>query len=167
MEVHRTTIQRNRPSNLHRASALIRGILRRLKGKKTTHFNADASDTELLFRIIQSANQLSIYGAVSDWSEQFDLRSNESLPTSERSTSKEDSVNKEIPKSVNSQEVNSLVCAPRTEPASGNSLRETLQNLNYGPKPVKLRTCIVQFLTWTTVLKISHQHAEDRLPRAD
>ena len=90
-----------------------------------------------------SANQLSIYGAVLDWSEQFALRSDERVPTSERSTSKEDSVNKELLKSVNKQEVNPLVCAPRTEPASGNRLRENLQNPNYGPKPVKLRTCIV------------------------
>ena len=42
------------------ASALSRGILRRLKGKETIHFNADASNTELLFRIIHSVNQLSI-----------------------------------------------------------------------------------------------------------
>ena len=61
-----------------------KGILRNLKGKETIHFKADAWNTELLFRIIHSANQLSIYGAVSDWSEQFDLRSNERVPTSER-----------------------------------------------------------------------------------
>ena len=36
------------------ASALSRGILRILKGKETIHFNADASNTELLFRIIHS-----------------------------------------------------------------------------------------------------------------
>ena len=41
------------------ASALSRGILRTLKGKETIHFNADASNTELLFRIIHSVNQLS------------------------------------------------------------------------------------------------------------
>ena len=53
------------------ASALSRGILKRLKGKETLHFNAVASNTELLFRIIHASNQLSIYGAVSQWSEQF------------------------------------------------------------------------------------------------
>ena len=42
-------------------SALSRGIL---KGKKsdTIHFTADASNTELLYRTIHSANQLSNYG---------------------------------------------------------------------------------------------------------
>ena len=151
-----------------------KGILRSLKGKETIHFKADAWNTELLFRIIHSAKQLSIYGAVSDWSEQFDLRSNERVPTSERSTSKEDSVNKEILKSVNSQEVNSLVCAPRTEPSSGNRLRENLQNfelrseasqitnLHRSGTRSKLVCTTRPFLTWTTVLKFSPQHAENR-----
>ena len=35
-------------------------------GKKSIHFNGIDSNTELLFRIIQSVNQLSIYGAVAD-----------------------------------------------------------------------------------------------------
>ena len=35
-------------------------------GKKSIHFNGSDSNTELLFRIIQSVNQLSIYGAVAD-----------------------------------------------------------------------------------------------------
>ena len=59
-----------------RASALSRGILRRLQGKETTYFNADSSNTELLFRIIHSANQLSFYGAVSHRSELFDEQEN-------------------------------------------------------------------------------------------
>ena len=98
------------------ASALSRGILRKLKAKETTHFNADVSNTELLFRIIHSVNQFSICGAVANWCEEFGL-----WPTA-----KENSVSKEILKSVNSQEVNSLVGAPRTGPASGNRLRECL-----------------------------------------
>ena len=52
------------------ASALSRGVLRMLKGKETIHFNADASNTELLFRIIHSVNHLSIFGAVSNCCEQ-------------------------------------------------------------------------------------------------
>ena len=52
-------------------SALSRGILKRKNNNDTLHFNADASNTELLFRIIHSVNQLSIYGAVSNWCEQF------------------------------------------------------------------------------------------------
>ena len=54
-----------------RASALSRGILRTLKGK-TMHFNAGVlKNTELLFRIIHSVKQLSIYGALHTWCEQF------------------------------------------------------------------------------------------------
>ena len=45
--------------------------------KDTIHFNADASNTELLFRIIHSVNQLSVYGAVSSWCEQFGLTEEE------------------------------------------------------------------------------------------
>ena len=77
------------------ASALSRGILRKIKGKETIHFNADASNTELIFRIIHSVNQLSMYGAVSNWCEEFGLRPNERGPTSEKFT-KENSVSKEI-----------------------------------------------------------------------
>ena len=39
-----------------RANALSRGVLKRLKGKETIQFNADASNTELFFQIIHSAN---------------------------------------------------------------------------------------------------------------
>ena len=85
-------------------SALTRGILKRKNNRDTIHFNADASNTELLFRTIHSANQLSIYRAVSNWCEEFG-------------------------QILCSQEVNSLVCATRTEPASGKRLRECLQNL--------------------------------------
>ena len=46
-------------------SALSRGILKRKKDRDTMHFNADASNAELFFRTIHSANQLSIYAAVS------------------------------------------------------------------------------------------------------
>ena len=95
-----------------------------LKGKETIHFNADASNTELLFRIIHSVNQLSIYGAVSNWCEQYGLRANEK--GQERYLGKGEAVNKEILKSVISQEVNSLGSSPRQ--ASGNRLRENIQD---------------------------------------
>ena len=58
-------------------SALSRGILEKKNGQDTTHFNADASNTELLFQIIHSVNQLSIYGAVTNWCEQFGLTEEE------------------------------------------------------------------------------------------
>ena len=34
------------------------------------HYNGDSTTAELLFRIIFSVNQLSIYGAISDWCEE-------------------------------------------------------------------------------------------------
>ena len=58
-------------------SALSRGILEKKNGQDTTHFNADASNTELLFQIIHSVNQHSIYGAVTNWCEQFGLTEKE------------------------------------------------------------------------------------------
>ena len=51
-----------------RISALSRGILKKKHDRDTIHFHADASNTELLFRIIHSVNPLSIYGAVSNFS---------------------------------------------------------------------------------------------------
>ena len=48
-------------------SALSRGILKNKNNRGTVHVNADASNTELLFRIIHFVSQLSIHGAVSKW----------------------------------------------------------------------------------------------------
>ena len=70
------------------ASALSRGILIRKNNRDTTHFNADASNTELLFRTIHSANQLSIYEAVSSWCEEFGRRPNTKQWTSDKFASK-------------------------------------------------------------------------------
>ena len=44
--------------------ASTRGILRKKNNRDTIHFNADASNTQLLFRIIHSVNQLSINGSL-------------------------------------------------------------------------------------------------------
>ena len=106
-------------------SALSRGILRRKNNRDTIHFNADVSDTEVFFRTSHSANQLSIFGAVSSWCEVFGQRPHEKEPTSEVFVAKE---NEQRLKNVNPQEVNSLVQTPRSgDPASGNRLRECLQ----------------------------------------
>ena len=83
------------------ARALSRGILKRLKFKRRHTSQSDASDTEHLFRIIHSVNQLRIYGAVSIWSGQHGQSPNGTVPTLERFTTTEDSVNQEILKSVN------------------------------------------------------------------
>ena len=81
-------------------SALSRGILKQKNRRETIHFNADASNNELLYRAIHSATQLSIYGAVACWCEEFDLKPDE---TSERLTKTE---NEQILKDVRPQEVN-------------------------------------------------------------
>ena len=107
------------------ASAPSRGILRMLKGKETISFNADTLNTKLLFRIVHSANQLSINGAVSKWSEEFGLKPEERGP---KFADKENSVNGEMLKSVASQEMKSLLFAPWTKASSRNGLRENLQN---------------------------------------
>ena len=95
-----------------------------LKGKETIHFNADASNTELLFRISHSVNQLSIYGADSNWCHQFGLTEKENLQ--DRPPGKKESLTEVVLTSVKSQEVKLLVSSPRL--ASGNSLRENIQD---------------------------------------
>ena len=51
-------------------SALARGPLKRKRGRTTsTHCIDDPTTAELLFRIIVSVNQLSVYGTVSNWCE--------------------------------------------------------------------------------------------------
>ena len=90
-------------------SALSRGILKKKKKADTTHFNADASNTELLFRIIHSVNQLSIYGAVSNRCEQFGLTQEE-----KRQEKQKESVTRGVLTSVKSQEVKLVVLPPKT-----------------------------------------------------
>ena len=88
------------------------------------HFNADASNTEFLFRIVRSVNQLSIHGAVSSWCEEFGRAPYRKEDASDKSASNE---NDKILKSVNSQEVKSLAHTPRKQQASGKRWRESLQ----------------------------------------
>ena len=51
------------------SSALDRGSLKKKGGKCTIHISADPSNAELFFRTFNSANQLSINGAIADWSD--------------------------------------------------------------------------------------------------
>ena len=62
--------------------SLCRGILKRKIYRDIIHFSADVANTELLFCTIHLANQLSIYGAVPSWCEEFGQRPNEKEPTS-------------------------------------------------------------------------------------
>ena len=97
-----------------------------LKGKETKRFNADASNTELLLRIIDPVNQLRIYGAVSNWCEQFGLGENEK--GQKQTLGEGESVTKGVLTSVKSQEVNFLASSPRL--ASGSSLWENIQDFD-------------------------------------
>ena len=115
--------------------ALSRGILNRKNNRDIMHFSADAPNTELLFCTIHSGNQLSIHGAVPSWCEEFGQRPNEKEPTSERFVAKE---NEQLLKNVKPQEVNSLVQTPGSDaPASGNRLRECLQNFETLEKEIQ------------------------------
>ena len=64
----------------NRISALSRGILKKKKGRDTIHFTGDSTNTELFFQTIHSENQLSIYGAVANWWQQFGLAEKENVP---------------------------------------------------------------------------------------
>ena len=104
-------------------SALSRGVLKRKNNRNTTHFTADAPNTELLYGTIHSAKQLSICGAVAYCCEEFCLKPNE---TSARLTK---TVNDQLLNEVKPQEITSLVQTPRNdERASGKILRERIQN---------------------------------------
>ena len=102
-------------------SASSRGILKLKNNRDTIHFNADASNTELLFQIIHSVNQLSIYGAVSNWCEQFGLT--EEAKGQEK---QKESVSKGVLTCVKSPDVKLLVSLPTL--VSFSSLRENIQD---------------------------------------
>ena len=108
-------------------SALNRGVLKRKGGICTSHFTAESSNTELLFRTIHSANQLSVHGAVASWCEDVAQR----IPVQthhfmEKSVAKE---NEQLFQKLEPPEVDSLVQTPRrNDEAVGNRLRMYLQN---------------------------------------
>ena len=105
-----------------------------------TSFNANASNTELLFRIIHSfihsfihsANQLSIYGAVSNCCEPVGLTEEEKGQDKQK-----ESVTKGVLTSVKSQEVKLLVSSPRL--VSGNSLQENIHDFESLSEKIRFR----------------------------
>ena len=94
--------------------------------RNTIHFNAESSDVELLFRIIHSANQLSVYRAVSSWCGQRSSAGAE--PTSGKFVESEETVDEETAKSVKPEEVNSLADSARSWYATGNSRQDDLHD---------------------------------------
>ena len=142
-------------------SALSRGILKWKGGRCTIHFNADSSNTELLFRTIHSANQLSIYGAVSRWCEEFaQWTPNQKESFVEILVAKE---KEQLLKNVKPQELNSLVHTPRSENrASGNRLRECLQRFETLEKEIQFtRVCEDTTFTRRISLEMSYKTIPD------
>ena len=83
--------------------------------RDTIHFNADSANTELFFRTIHSANQLSIFGAVSSWCAEFVQRTpsqKKKVDFGRKLVAKE---NDQLLVNVKPQEVNSFVQTPRSE----------------------------------------------------
>ena len=135
------TIQRNGSP-----STLSRGILKRKIYRDIMHFNADDPNTELSHRTIHAANQLSIYGAVPSWCEEFGQRPDEKEPTSGRFVAKE---NVQFLKIVKPQEVNSLVQTPRSDdPACGNRLRLFLQSFETLEKEIQITKVCEDASSW-------------------
>ena len=116
-----TTSRGDLTSNFTSTSSLNRGVLKRKKNKNVIHFTAESSDVELLFRIIHSAHQLSVNGAVSSWIGQ-------PSPAGAEPTSRE-TVDEETTKSVNPEQVNSLVDSARSWYASGNRAQDDLHDI--------------------------------------
>ena len=76
-------------------------------GKCTIHFSADPSNEELLFRMINSACQLSIYGAIADWCDAWTQRIlGQSFSSMEKSIAK---VTEQLYRKWEPEEVNTLV----------------------------------------------------------
>ena len=123
-------------------SALNCGIPKKKNNRDSIHFNADASNTELLFRIIHTENQLTMYVAVSNWCVQFGLT--EDKKGEER---QKESVTKGVFSNVNSYEVKLLVSSPRR--VSGNGLRENIQDFESQSETIRF--------TWVCELA-SFQH---------
>ena len=104
-------------------SALSRGILQKKNNWGTIHFNADASNTELLFRIIYSVNQLI-------FTEQFRIGVNNFGLTEEEKRDKKNRKKNRGQKCIDKSEITSSetfgIFSPRL--VSWNSLRENIQD---------------------------------------
>ena len=96
--------------------------MRKKKDKDTIHYNGESSNVELLYRIIHSANQLCVFGAVTNRCETL------GRAESEKKTGHD--LNRRLLKEqkINAEEISSLVKIPRTLLASGNRMRQKLQS---------------------------------------
>ena len=107
-----TTIPRNRSPCVQKHQCSESRNPKEKKGRETVRFNGDSRNTELVLQTFHCATQLSIYGAVANWCQQFGL-------TEEEKGRVNLSVDKKILTRVQ------LLVFPPTK-ASGNSLRENI-----------------------------------------
>ena len=153
-------------SKIQSASALSRGILRRLKRKKNKHFNAEFSNTELLFRILHSAN----HGLVCKVGTKT-KRERSEFRRIRTQSERQDVEDCELTRS-------NLSCTDlgKRHPAFGNKLRERLRDFETltktthstqvcekckAPFEAWEKVCSTKlFQTWKMVLEVSFQHAE-------
>ena len=95
-------------------NVLSRGTLKRKQGRNTIHFKADSENIELIMRTIHSANQLSIYGAVSSWC--IDLSGRMQGPEFLGMSLSISEENEQLSQQLNPQEVGSLArSSPKTK----------------------------------------------------
>ena len=131
-------IQRHRSSSIQECQCFESWNSEKTEWPRHHTLQWDASNTELLFRIIHSVNQLSIHGAVSNWCEQFGLT--EAEKEQERPLGRKEPVTRGVLSSVNSQEVKISVSFSRL--ASGNSLRRNIQDFESLSETIRLtRVC--------------------------
>ena len=98
-------------------------------GRNTIHFTADSRNIELMLRTFHSANQLSVYGAVSSWCIDLTETMHDQTPTGvDRSISEEsDQQSNEL----DPQEVGSMVRnRPKTEEVAGNCWHDHLERFH-------------------------------------
>ena len=98
------------------SSALNRGIVKQTKGKTSTHFNAEMTNSELLFKIIFSATQLSMCGAVACWCYHHGAKEDEEAGNP---SVHEENVNKGLMNSVTGHEVSYFGVNSKTDGSSG------------------------------------------------
>ena len=106
-------------------SPLGRGILKKRNNRKTIHFNGEYCNIDLLYRTDHSANQLCIYGAVTEW---YGSNSGEASQSRLESTSK---TSPEI--QIKQEDLKSLVDFSRLPHASGNRMLQNLTDFNSMP----------------------------------
>ena len=109
--------------------------MRKRKNKDTIHYNGESSNVELLYRIFHSANQLCVYGAVTNWCETLGRTEAEKREKSGHELNRR--LFKE--RNVNTEEVSSLVKIPRAPPASENRMHQKLQSFELLSETSKLK----------------------------